>query len=144
MGTFDLTSYHLISQYIEQLEHLFATRLVYHWDEPTRTFSLYHSFVRHERILLETTVERTEQEIMVDRWSKNWIERWALTEAMLILARIRGKFATLPGAGGGVSLDASDLTDRAEREQEALLDDIFENIGQDTEDYGQHTAFIIG
>lgn len=144
MGTFDLTSFHLISQYIEQLEHLFATRLTYHWDEPTRVFSLYASFVRNERILLETTYERTEQELMTDRWCKNWIERWAISEALLILARIRGKYSTLPGAGGGVSLDAADLVTRAEGEQERLLDDLFENIGQDTEDYGQGTAFIIG
>lgn len=144
MGTYDLTSYHLISQYVEQLEHLFATRLTFHFDEPTRTFTLYTSFVRSERILLDCSVERTEQEIIVDRWSKNWIERWSLSEAMYVLARIRGKYASLPGAGGGVSLDAADLMTRAAEEQSTLLEELDNYVAQDIEDYGMGTTFIIG
>ena len=93
MGTYDLSSYYLISQYVEQLEHLFATRIVFNWVESDRRLSFFQSFVRQERILLETTIEKTEQEILVDSWSKNWIERWTLSESRLMLAEIRGKYA---------------------------------------------------
>lgn len=144
MGTYDLTSYHLITQYIEQLEHLFATRVTFHWDEPTRELTIFQAHVRSERMLVEASVERTEQEIMVDRWSKNWIEKWALSEAQLILARIRGKYASLPGAGGGVSLDAAELQTLAEGTQERLLQDLEDFLAQDIEDYGMGTTFVIG
>lgn len=144
MGTYDLTSFHLISQYVEQLEHLFATRLTYHWDEPTRVLSFYHSFVNPERVLLDTTIERPEQELLTDRWSKLWVEKWALSEARIILGEIRGKYASLPGAGGGVSLNASELLARADQDQQELLQQLDDFVVNDVEDIGMHSTFIIG
>lgn len=144
MGTYDLTSFHLVAQYVEQLEHLFATRLTFHWHEHTRELTVYNQFVASEKVLVEASVERSEQEIMVDRWAKTWIERWALSEAMLILAQTRGKFASLPGAGGGVSLNAADLSTRAGEEQGKLLEEIDNYVSQDVEDYGMGSQFIIG
>lgn len=144
MGTYDLTSFHMISQYIEQLEHLFATRLTFHYNEPKKELTFYTAFVRHERVLVEASVERTEQEILTDRLSKNWIERWALAESQLVLARIRGKYASLPGAGGGIALDAADLVARAEAEQDRLILEIEDYYAADIEDYGMGTTFLIG
>jgi hypothetical protein len=144
MGTFDLLSYHLVSQYVEQMEHLFATRLMYHWNETSRTLSFYQSFTTWERILLDVTVERTEQDIMKDRWTRTWIEQYSLAESMQTLARIRGKYASLPGAGGGVSLDAADLMMRASEIKERLYQQLDDYIADKPEDYGMETQFIIG
>lgn len=144
MGTYDLTSYHLVAQYIEQLEHLFATRLTFHWDKMRRNLSMYTVFTRPERVLIEASVDRTEQELMVDPLSKNWIERWALAEARLMLAEIRGKYASLPGAGGGIALNAADLITRAEGDMEKLLQELEDFQAQDIEDYGMGTSFLIG
>lgn len=144
MGTYDLTSFHMVSQYIEQLEHLFATRLVFNWDEQRRLLSFYHSFVYPETVLLDCSVERSEQELITDRWTKNWIERWATMEARMTLSEIRGKYASLPGAGGGVALNASDLQSKAENERQELLAEL-EDFESDTiEDWGMHSTFIIG
>ncbi|GAG61428.1 unnamed protein product, partial [marine sediment metagenome] len=121
MGTYDLTSYFLISQYVEQLEHLFATRLVYHWMETERKLWIHQVFTRQERLLLDCAVERPEQDLLKDRWCKSWIERYALSEARLMLSEIRGKYSTLPGAGGGVSLNASELINRVDTDRAELL-----------------------
>ena len=144
MGTYDLTSFHLISQYIEQMEHLFATRLTYHWDEPSRNLDFYSSFVRQERILIDCELERTEQELLTDRWTKSWIERYALSECRIMLAEIRGKYASLPGAGGGVSLNASELFARADADRLDLIEQIDNFIVNDIEDVGMHSTLIIG
>lgn len=144
MGTYDLTSYHLISQYIEQLEHLFATRLTFHWDNPSRKLSFYTSFVRRERVLMDCSIERTEQDLLKDRISKNWIRGWALAEAMLMLAQIRGKFGSLPGAGGGITLNAAELQAQATELKTSLEAELDDYIAQDVEDYGLATTFIIG
>jgi hypothetical protein len=144
MGTYDLTSFHLVAQYVEQLEHLFATRLTFHWHESTRTLNLYNSFTYQERILLDCSVERTEQELLKDRMSKNWLRRWALAEAMMMLAQIRGKFGSLPGAGGGVTLNAAELSAQADALKQELIGEIDDYIAADPEDYGLHTTFIIG
>jgi hypothetical protein len=144
MGTFDLLSYHLVSQYVEQLEHLFATRLTFHWNESDRVLSFYQKFTVPERVLLDVTVERTEQSIMTDRWVRTWVKRYALMRGMEVLSNIRGKYASLPGAGGGVSLNAADLMSRATELREELNMEIDDYIANDNEDIGMEGSFILG
>ncbi|PJF38002.1 MAG: hypothetical protein CUN55_19220, partial [Phototrophicales bacterium] len=141
---YDLTSFHLVSQYVEQLEHLFATRLTFSWHENTRTLHLNNAFTRPERVLMDTMIERTEQDLMTDRITKRWIERWALHEAMLMLAQIRGKYSTLPGAGGGISLNAADLQSQAMQLREELLAELEDYVADTPEDVGMHSTFILG
>jgi hypothetical protein len=144
MGTYDLTSMHLVAQYIETMEMMFATRLTFHWDEPSRRLDLYNSFGYRERVLMDTTIERTEQEILKDRWSKNWIRQWALAEAKEMLGHVRSKFGSLPGAGGGISLNGSELLSQADTMKQALLSEIDDYIVNDAEDLGMGTQFLIG
>lgn len=144
MGTFDLVSYHLVSQYIEQLEHLFATRLTFVFDEHERKLSFFDSFIYPERVILDATTEKTVQEILVDRMTKPWVEKWALAESMYMLAQIRGKYSSLPGAGGGISLNASDLYQQATDLKNTLLQEIDDFIASDPESLGIGATFIIG
>lgn len=144
MGTYDLTSYFLVSQYVEQMEHLFSTRIVYNWEETRRLLQIHQSFFRNEPILLDCAVERTEQDILKDRWAKNWVEGWALMESRTILAEIRGKYASLPGAGGGVSLNASDLMAKASEQRADLLQQIDDYAADTPENWGWNTQFTIG
>lgn len=144
MGTFDLLSYHLVSQYVEQLELMFATRLTFVWDTNTRKIDFHQSFTRPERILLDVTLEKTEQEIFVDRYAKRWIQRYALAEAMDMLAQIRGKYASLPGASGSVTLNALDLRTQAKDFRDECQMELDELIVQDVESYGAYGSFTIG
>lgn len=144
MGTFDLLSYHLVAQYIEQLEDLFASRLMFQWNEHTRKLDILQSFSQTEKILVDATIERTEQELLTDRWTKTWIEKFALATARLMLGEIRGKYASLPGAGGGVALNASDLMSRADADILELLDQVDNYIVNNVEEYGMGTTFILG
>jgi hypothetical protein len=144
MGTYDLVSYHLISDYIEQLEQLFATRVTYTWDENSREFFMFQRITRDERVLLDAVIERTEQELMTNRYTKKWIERWALGEAKLMLAQIRGKYATLPGAGGGVALNAGDLTASAQEDFARCDAEIDDFVVNDVENLGIGSELIIG
>jgi len=144
MGTFDLTSFHLVAQYVEQLEHLFATRLTHTFHENNRVLSFFNSFTRPERVLLDCMIERTEQDLFKDRLTKRWIERYALSEAMLMLAQIRGKFSSLPGAGGGISLNASELITQANTIREKLEEEVDNYIVDTPEDVGQYSTFILG
>ena len=144
MGTYDLVSYHLISDYIEQLEQLFATRVTYTFDEGSRELFLFQRMTRDERVLLDTVMERTEQELMTNRYTKKWVERWALGEAKMILAQIRGKYATLPGAGGGVSLNAGDLTASAQEDFARCDAEIDDFVVNDLENLGIGSEMIIG
>ncbi len=145
MGTYDLTSFFLVSQYVEQLEHLFATRLTYSFHENDRLLSFYTAFTRAERVLIDCMVERSEQDLMKDRYSKTWIERYALSEAMMMLSHIRGKFSSLPGAGGGISLNAAELVTLAQTYRDDLIMQLDEYVAdQGIEDTGMQGSFILG
>lgn len=144
MGTFDLTSFHLVAQYIEQMEHLFATRITFNWNEDHRTLNFHQSFTRPERILLDCYVERTEQQLLKDRFCKSWIERYALSLCRITLAEIRGKFGSLPGAGGGISLNGSDLMARAIEDMQELYQQLDDQIVGHAEEWGMGSTFTIG
>ncbi len=144
MGTYDLTSFFLVSQYIEQLEDLFATRLTFGWSEYERLLSFNTSFYRNERILLDCMVERTEQDLLTDRLSKSWLEKYALSEAMMMLSHIRGKFASLPGAGGGIALNSGELVAQAQANFDELRSQIDDFVVDRPEDVGQNSTFILG
>ena len=144
MGSFDLVSYHLVSEYVELLNHMFAAYLNYTWDEDTRMLSFHQTFGSKERILLDANIERTEQSLLKDRYCKTWIERYALGTAQLILAEIRGKYSTLPGAGGGVTLNAGELRVAGEANIQQCYEQIENFIVNDVESHGYETRFIMG
>lgn len=144
MGTYDMISYHLISSYIESLEILFATRIVFRFNERTRRLDIFQAFSAPERVLVTCTIERTEQELMSDRISSMWIRNWALAECYVMLANIRGKFSSLPGAGGGISLNASDCQARADALFTQCQADIDDFVVQEPENTGLGSTIVIG
>lgn len=145
MGTFDLMSYHIMTEYTKTLEMLFAARLTFNWNEQTRELFIHHRFAMNERMcLIEAAVERTEQQLLSDRLARPWLRKWAIAEASLILANTRGKFQTLPGAGGGVSLNASDLRQQATSDKELLLGEILDYSADTPEEWGMSSSFIFG
>lgn len=55
---------------------------------------------------------------------RNWIQRYSLCVAKEILGRVRGKYDTLPGPGGGSRLDGQQLLQESVQEKEKLLEEL--------------------
>lgn len=145
MGTFDLLSYHLMAEYTSLMEQLFATRITFNWNEQTRELMMFQRFAESERmVLIEASCERTEQDIMSDRYVRAWIRKYAAATCRLMLSEIRGRFSTLPGAGGSVSLNASDLRQAAQQQIEECMSDIEDFIVDKPDEYGVGSQFIFG
>jgi hypothetical protein len=139
MGTFDLLSYHIMAEYTKLMEILFAARLSFTWNEQTRTLHLQNRFPFNERqICIEATTERTEQDLLTDRYTKVWLRRYALAVTRIILAETRGKFSSLPGASGAITLNASELRQAAATEIEACLLEIDQFVADKPEEYGKY------
>lgn len=143
-GTFDLVSYHVISEYIELMNQMFATHIVFNWDEYNRILQIHQTVGANERVLVDCVIEKTDQELLKDRYTKTWIEKYAYANACLILAQIRGKYATLPGAGGGVSLNAGELQAIGEGLIEDLMQQLDDFVVMDVENHGMAGNFLIG
>lgn len=145
MGTFDLLSYHIMGEYTKLMEMLFAARLTYTWNEQTRELWIHNRFPMSEKMVcIEAAVERTEQDIMSDRYVQPWIRKYATAYCRIMLAEIRGKFSTLPGASGSVTLNAAELRQTGQQELQECMDDIDSYVVDKPEEYGIGTQFTFG
>lgn len=145
MGTFDILSYHIMGEYTKLLEMLFAARLTFQWNEQKRELFINHRFPMAERMVcIEATVERTEQDLMSDRYVRSWIRRYASAMARMMLAEIRGKYSVLPGAGGGITLNAGDLRQQAQTMIDTCIAEIDDYIVDGPDEYGMGSQFTFG
>jgi hypothetical protein len=141
---YDLVSIHLIHSLSEIYSQLFAGEIAYNWRESRRELSIYRTFGHNEKVLIECSMEKTEQELLTDRWTQQWLQQWAEAELMFMLAHIRGKFSSLPGPGGGLQLNADMLMSEGQRLQEDCLRQIKDyEVGQNGPD-NFHLPFVIG
>lgn len=144
MGTFDMLSFHLVSAYMEEMETLMANRIMFNWNEFDRELGVFSRVARKERVLVDAFFERTEQDLMLDRQTSLWLQRWATAEAKMMLAQSRGKFQTLPGPNGSTTLNASDLIQQAQDEMEKLREQLEDHSMQNLSGIGLRAHFILG
>lgn len=144
LGTFDILTYHLTSAYMEELETIFAERIMFQWTERTRQLKLWSYLATKERVLIDCVIERTEQDLITDRETAHFIQRWALMECKSILAAMRGKYQTLPGPNGSTTLNAQDLQTQVEAERQILEDELSDMMMQDAVNTGMRTHFLLG
>jgi hypothetical protein len=135
-GTFDILTYHLLASYQNVVAKMFASEFQYQWSERTRVLAIKRKIGRGERVLIDAVLERTEQDLLTDRKTKNWIENWALSEAKMVLAEMRGKYTSLPGAGGAISMNGAELKADAQAMQTALKQEIYDYVASDVETWG--------
>lgn len=144
LGTFDTLSFHMVSSFIEELEHLFATRITYQWIEQTRELKLYNSVHAFERVLIDGHIERTEQDLITDRETSLWIQRWVVAEAKMALSQSRGKFQSLPGPNGSTVLNAQELITQSEAEKAVLMEELEDPSMSGSLDEGLKGFFVLG
>lgn len=59
---------------------------------------------------------------------RNWIQRYSLACAKEILGRVRSKYETLPGPGGGSRLDGAALLIESKEEKQLLIEELITEI----------------
>ena len=144
LSTFDILSYHLVASYLEELDVLFARHILHDWVEHTRELRMYQVFHSYERVLLDVSMEKTEQTLIKDRETIDWIQRWGVAEGKMILSQIRGKFQTLPGPNGSTTLNSQELITQAESEKAELIDELNDMGMQDVFSVGLGSHLVIG
>ena len=141
----DVLSIHLMNQLSETYEKIFAGNLMFTWDESTRELLILRRILQQqERVILEVVMERTEQELLTDRWCKQWLQGWAQSELWEMLGEIRSKYTSaLPGANGGISLNGDSLLTRSTEQQAELLRQITDfEVGNGGVNFGNTTLYI--
>lgn len=119
--TVDILSMHLISSLSEEFQRLFAGDLTFNWNEARRELFITRKISRPEKVIIECMMEKTEQEILLDRWAKQFIQNWAASEAKYQLGMIRSKYSSgTPGAAGSITLNGEMLIAEARQDQAEL------------------------
>lgn len=144
LGTFDILTYHLTSSYMEELETLFAERIMFQWTERTRELKLHNYLRTRERVLIDCVLERSEQDLLTDRETKHFIQRWAIMEAKFMLSQVRGKYQTLPGPNGSTTLNSQELITQAETERTLLEEELADLNMQDVIGVGLRSHLLLG
>ncbi len=117
----DILSMHMLSSLSEEFQRLFAGNLTFLWDEPSRELFVTRKIDRNEKVILECLMERPEQELLLDRWSKQFIQNWALAECKMQLGMIRSKYSSgTPGAAGTINLNGEMLISEARQDMTEL------------------------
>ena len=131
-GGNDLLSVHLVHSWSEEFQRLFAGDIPFVWNEARRELTLKRAIRMDERVVLEVELERTEQELLLDRWCKQFLQNWALAECKEYLGLIRSKYTSgTPGAAGTITLNGETLLAEARQDftelKEALLNYEYQN-----------------
>lgn len=106
--TFDFVKYYMVKQNLEDFR--ITTGIDRTWEYLSGGIQLYPAGADHTdaKVLYGTfpTIEDIE--------SEDFVRRWAVAEAQLILARNRNKFSGFAAPGGNATSDAADLRQEAQ------------------------------
>ena len=131
-GYTDILSIHLLHTLSEEFSRIFAGDMMFTWNEARRELSVHRRISRNEKVVLEVELERSEQELLQDRWCKQFLQNWALAECKEYLGMIRSKYTSgTPGAAGTITLNGDTLLAEARQDftelKEALLNYEYQN-----------------
>lgn len=101
-------------------------------EEANRIYSVAFDWRFSEPYLYVINIPTTATQLFYSYWDdhkldsipgpwRDWVKRWSVAEAREILAEMRGKYDTIPSAGGGVRLNADTLRTDAQAEKERLM-----------------------
>lgn len=118
---------HLMYGWSEEFTRMFAGDIPFVWNEARRELFMKRAIRQNEKVVLEVELERSEQELMSDRWCKQFIQNWALAECKEYLGLIRSKYSSgTPGPAGTITLNGETLLAEARQDftelKQALLD----------------------
>lgn len=143
-GYTDILSIHLLHNLSEEFQRIFAGDMTFLWNEPSRELFITRKIARTEKVILEVSMERTEQELLLDRWCRQFIQGWALAECKMYLGMIRSKYSSgTPGASGPINLNGELLISEARQDMTELREQLLNYEFGGLVGAGK-TAFLIG
>jgi hypothetical protein len=104
---------------------MFAGELTFQWDEATRELLITRAIRGNETVLIEAMIEKTEQELLLDRWCRQYIQNWSLSELKMMLGLIRSKYSSgTPGPSGTITLNGELLIAEARQDMAELKEEL--------------------
>lgn len=134
-----LLTYHLYHSFNNDAGMMFGRDIMFTFNAFTKKMVIERDVRGEEDVLLHVYQKKPEVMLFETEMIYPWIRDWALSEAMIMLGRARGKFSSIPGPQSTVSMDGDRLRDEGLNLQEQLKQRL-----KNREDGGEPLGFIIG
>lgn len=134
-----VSTYEYFTQYQETLGTLFGEHIMFTWKTSSKELKLIRKIKANETLLLWVYFQRSDEDLISETYSQDWILRYSTAMAKQILGEIRGKFTTIVGPQGGTTLNGDKLKDEAKAEMELLEAELNDYVDGQTP-----TGFLIG
>jgi hypothetical protein len=122
-----LLTFELFSQYQELTARMFGGYVDFQFNTVTKKLSIVRRPLGDgETVMLQTYNLKPEVQLLTDFRTLTFIKEYSLAVAMDILGQARSKFATIPGPGGGTSLNGEALKSQAKE----MMDSLHQQIGE--------------
>ena len=123
-NNYNVSQYLLMQQYLKQVKNVLGQMATWQLVN-NRYLHLFPVPDSAEPVLVEF---RAFDPNTVHHAYKSWLQRYTLALSREILAGIRGKYATLPGPGGGTRLNGTELMQQATQEKKDLIEELLTEI----------------
>lgn len=123
-----LTTYESYSEYIKTAAKMMGSELAIIWQPQTHNMYISENIRCDEEILLHVWKDLTDEQIILDRYSGNWIIDYATAHAKELCGLARRKFGdSALGPDGSTKLDGSNLIQEAKDKKEELIKELKNN-----------------
>lgn len=128
--TMDVQYLDLRKRWLKQIARTLGTDPDYEVviDPDTNIWTLWTYSPAGMKVDAKTTIDHKDDLTTIPHFNRNWVSRWALTEAQKIVGNVRGKYVEIPVADGKMRLNGPALIASAEAEQKKLMDELISSL----------------
>lgn len=120
-----MATYDFYAGYVELAARMFGGYVTYTFDPVTKVLRVVRDFKgTGERILIWADVQKPETSLLQDPYSGVWIGDFMLGNLKVIIGEAREKFGTIPGPGGGTSLNGTAMKNEGKEAMAACIEDL--------------------
>lgn len=120
-----MATYDFYAGYVELAARMFGGYVTYTFDPVTKVLRVVRDFKgTGERILIWADVQKPETSLIQDPYSGVWIGDFMLANLKLIIGEAREKFSSIPGPGGGTSLNGTAMKNEGKEAMAACIDEL--------------------
>lgn len=138
-GSGYLASYDFATSLQKLTGRMFGRDVQFTWDTAAKKITFHRRFPAHEEIGLHVYMARPEESLLEDAYARPWIQDMALAQCKMMLGQGRGKFQSLAGPQGGVTLNGAELKQEAQAEIDKLMEELKNGL-----DGSMGLGFVIG
>jgi len=119
-GAGTLALYDFAMQHQKLVGQMFGRDIQFTWNASTKKINFHRNFRGLEELALHVYTTQPEDVLLEDPYARPWLQDYSLAACKLMLGEGRGKWGSMAGPQGGITLNGDALKSEATAEMERL------------------------